>query len=420
MIRGGGREVIFQKFGSLDTQKKNRIDIHREKSNFRLLLTLDILNSNLCIKIRINNTPQKDEGSSTAVILTCTERRMSAGRIISNKNGEDRSAKYPSSKKIGDETGAQSYFTLMPGIRGYVRYLNVLLQTYMSTCYVDRFVCSISDCSTGGFLIAYSTVNSTEVRIVPGISSVLTTLSTKEGERQIKAFYKQKRTVRINPAPGKSTSGRGVTSAVDRGLRIHQLVYHEIECIMNGSAHGGSDSIVSGGASCRGVDCCLCPEETRLWLPWNKSEREDVRLFFSYLVNDMKLLPVCSELPLFDEKHSIATRVDVLCVDQSGDLILISLKTGIFGRPEKKGETSETFIEPFETLKDSIRHRHDLQLWIEMSILIGMYSLPIRSGYIIYCTKGATPPICMRNASDILVKLRWSKEKMLDEIYKVL
>jgi hypothetical protein len=101
----------------------------------------------------------------------------------------------------------------------------------------------------------------------------------------------------------------------------------------------------------------------------------------------------------------MATKVDIICINAALKFVVVSIKTGTYGKHPHFGLTSVPLREPMDRLNDSIRVRHDLQLLIEVSMLIKFANLEICDAFTLYTEVGPNPTITTRDLSGITSEL---------------
>jgi len=247
-----------------------------------------------------------------------------------------------------------------------------------------------------GFVIVKRIGYAMEDFVVGGVASAISRFFASKGANEaIQSFYerghkKKKRILHfpdsLAPTPLSNVcepSSRDVRAMV-RGRRIHQLVYHRTECCTIGRFQ--ENSVVSSDmmlASSGSSEECCC-HRSLFEKEWGSNEINAVDVFLRLLREEMNLVPIFSELLIWSPELNLATKIDLLCVDEFAHFVLVSLKTGRYGKPETPGETEFHFRKPMSNIRDSIKNRHDIQLLIELLILVDVYKLPISDAFVVY------------------------------------
>lgn len=190
-----------------------------------------------------------------------------------------------------------------------------------------------------GFKLVYRDI--TRNHIVPGVMS---TIARELGSEDMNTIIKN----------GGIQRKRG-TSSVHHGNLVHRHIYHQIECIQSSRK-------------------CTCDVRTK---GQNKFAASAIRF-----LKNKGWRPVCSELALFSPEFDLATRIDILCATMQREYVLVSIKTGYSGLDKEKARFK--FRKPLDSLDDTQRIRHQLQLLIEKLILERNYQMPILRCGVLY------------------------------------
>jgi len=272
--------------------------------------------------------------------------------------------------------------------------------------------------------------NGSQILIVCGISRVISDrIATEEGDRAIKNIYGSVLSAYKRPPTWAKEDDAMVQwnslSASDKGQRIHQLMYHTVECLPDCTVKG---ALIYSEES---IDDCGCLKKIHMGV-WNKMEIKVWKRIESYLVNIMNLIPIASEFFLWDPRLKMATRVDLICLTSHMTFVVVSLKTGMFGRDGAPGNTQKYFRAPLEDLPDSIQNRHLLQLLLEVLLLTHQYSILLTDAFVLYVhlnefAAGAEgpidtsePKISIKRPAGIASKLNLTLPALLNTIYTML
>jgi hypothetical protein len=269
------------------------------------------------------------------------------------------------------------------------------LEIHFSMSYRGDRVVNIRDRQGGGYIIERREGYVKEESIVCGlINRIQKRYTTSEGNAAISRLYTTlPSSLKLKP---KERKKKVKLTAIERGIRIHQLVYHKVECSRMDCY--GDNTFFSNDETLGGVYKCKCMDilggET-----WSLEETHTVDKFMEF-IDYLNLIPVFSELFLWDPMKRIATRIDLLCINSEMRFVLVSLKTGLYGRPGNPGETNHHFRSPLGHIRDSIKHRHDLQLLTELLLLVDTYKVPVCDALTIYVSIEENPSIYVRYIGD--------------------
>ena len=336
-------------------------------------------------------------GKRTSVKQTTIESSFKNRKKVLNQDIKENAVQDTSIPKVLSLMQRES---MIPGLRSQL-YVH-LFSSYNGICVAD-----IKENESGpGFIVKKRTGYSMEDVVVGGISSTISKFfSDKRGDEAIQKLY--------TTGQNKRSEKRYEKRAVTRGERIHQLVFHRVECCFNGIYR--ENSVLSSGsslASSASSEECSCHRLVSE-KEWSIDEIEEVNVIIRFLRAEMNLIPVFSELFVWSPDLDVATRIDLLCLDETARFVLISLKTGQYGRDEKPGETSFRFRGLFSDVRDSIRNRHDLQLLIELVILISVYRLPISDAFIVYSSGISESPCIIRRPNELAGSLSIPLQRLI-------
>lgn len=315
--------------------------------------------------------------------------------------------------------------------REVIRYnlRNVFLE-HLFGAYRNVSVLKIADRKPAGFTVEVKQGYSSQSLTVCGISRAISDrIATEEGDRAIKNIYGSVPTAYKRPATWSKEEEAMIQwnslSASDKGQRIHQLMYHTVECMPDCNIKG---PLIYSEES---IDDCGCLQKIHMGI-WNKMEIKVWKRIESYLVNVMNLTPISSEFFLWDPRLKVATRVDLICLTAHMTFVVVSLKTGMFGRDGAPGNTLKHFRAPLEDLTDSIQNRHLLQLLLEVLLLTHQYSILLTDAFVLYVhlnefASGAEGPIdtsepriSIKRPVGIASKLNLTLPALLNTIYTML
>lgn len=168
--------------------------------------------------------------------------------------------------------------------------------------------------------------------------------------------------------PGLRDMQRG-TSSRSIGTLIHRHVYHQVECDRAGK--------------------CDCSVRT----PDNPNTQARRLL---QVIQDKGWVPVRSELAVSSPTISVATRVDLICLNPAtGRLVLVSWKTGYMDieaqmqRSSSSGDQKQRMLSPLHGIEETHRQKNQVQLLCEYLILVKEYNLDIECALVVYirCNK---------------------------------
>ena len=239
-----------------------------------------------------------------------------------------------------------------------------ILPEYMHSRYARGGIVEIQDNAGPGFLIKRREGFVLKDSVVGGVRKVTKAFTTREGDERIEKLYSNEMR-----RGGSMTSG--TKRSTKRGDRLHRLLHHMVECDTYGAVEKSqsltkSDSLLSSHEM-GGVCDCVAANGGRKWKNEETKEMNNVIDFLRYTMN---LEPLCSEMFLYSPDLEMATRIDLLCVDKHLQFSLVSLKTGVYGRPSVPGNVQPfKFKGPFEGVHDSVQRRHDIQLLVELMLL---------------------------------------------------
>ncbi len=97
-----------------------------------------------------------------------------------------------------------------------------------------------------------------------------------------------------------------------------------------------------------------------------------------------KWLPICSEVPIFDESLKVATSIDLIALDTVNEqVILIELKTNYESESYYPLESDACMPKPLSMFKNCPLTRHMLQLALMKLILAKKYSVEVDRSFIV-------------------------------------
>lgn len=152
------------------------------------------------------------------------------------------------------------------------------------------------------------------------------------------------------------------------GSLVHNHVFHMVEC---GSGTGSN---------------CKCGRKKSIQL-------DDMNVYAKSVIRFIKQkgwAPLRSELGIYSPDLNVATQVDLLCMNEDLQYILISLKTG-YSKFIKENETFK-FRAPLDDVWDTRKNRHQLQLLIEKLILERNYKIEISQCAVMYVNSDPKNP----------------------------
>ena len=250
-----------------------------------------------------------------------------------------------------------------------------ILLNYFLCCHLDLCVNDIKDRKPAGFNVELRKGHSLHTITVCGISRVINDrIATEEGTTIVNSIYSGSAGVRkfgVLGAPIESSMG---LSASEMGQRIHQLIYHQIECELPQSLLSESED---------SDDRCSCLSKIYA-SEWHSDELLVGTRIFNHIKNTLNLVPIASELFLWNPVLQMATRIDLLCLTEHMTFVLISLKTGRHGRHNTPGDTCKFFRPPLNNVPDTIQNRHLIQLLLEVLLLTRQYFIPISDAFIMF------------------------------------
>jgi len=238
------------------------------------------------------------------------------------------------------------------------------------------FVHSITDRKPAGFNVEVRKGHLMETIAVCGVCrAIINRIATEEGNRVIKSIYASPPPPSLQfPKTSSSSSIALGLSASEKGKRIHQLIYHKIECLpTNGVLTFSEES----------NNECGCLQKLHAQ-EWDSRELQIGDRILKYLSNTLNLVPIASEFFLWDADINLATRVDLLCLTSHLTYVLVSLKTGRYGRDSHPGITAKFFQKPLDKIPDSVQNRHMIQLFIEAMLLLKHYAIPLSDAFVLY------------------------------------
>jgi hypothetical protein len=113
---------------------------------------------------------------------------------------------------------------------------------------------------------------------------------------------------------------------------------------------------------------------------FKKTHRDGMHDFTARLmkviVERQRWTPFLPEHPVFDEDLGMGTRVDLICVDQSGSLVLLEFKTGY----KKYFEGADGHMQrALSALSNTVKNQATLQIVVAALILQRKYGIPVRA-----------------------------------------
>lgn len=201
-----------------------------------------------------------------------------------------------------------------------------------------------------GFELVYE--NEKHNRIVRGITSVIPPVFGNDDMNAIITASQNKR-------------NESNLSSRKMGSLVHNHVFHMVEC-----AHG----------------TCKCGRSRSIQL-------KDMNIFSKLILRVVKekgWAPLRSELGIYSPEMNLATQIDLLCMNEELQFILVSIKTG-YAQYAKENKTF-TFKSPLEDIWDTRKNRHQLQLLIEKLILERNYKITISHAEVIYVNSDPKNP----------------------------
>ena len=288
--------------------------------------------------------------------------------------------------------------------------LRDLLDAHFQTSYRGTCVSDVRDNPEGGFIIEKRDGYLVEETIVGGISNAIERyLTSAEGDMAVSTFY----STSVPSGVSNGTVPTKKRSAAESGLRLHQLFFHKIECEresqesrsarMQTCKRMGREMSLTLSTSTDSL-CCPCDALMR-GDRWTEAEEKKVEFATKYIEEKLDLIPVASEMFLWHPEKKIGTRIDLLCIDSALRYVVISIKTGKFGRHPHFGETSAFFRSPFQRVKDSIKYRHDMQLLMEILFLTEVYQMDISDAFILYLHSDGARPLSIRRPEGMATEL---------------
>ena len=145
-------------------------------------------------------------------------------------------------------------------------------------------------------------------------------------------------------------------SSREDGKRVHQHVYHLVECLGQRKAK------------------CGCGVRATKLKTLCKGAREVVRL-----VRAKGVMLMASEVLVLAPKWNLGTRVDLLCQDAEKRVVLVSIKTGAC----KTTHTYNTFRGGLQNIRDTEAERHQVQLAAER-IMLQQSGVEVHRAFIVY------------------------------------
>lgn len=94
-----------------------------------------------------------------------------------------------------------------------------------------------------------------------------------------------------------------------------------------------------------------------------------------FIVARQKWMPFLPEFLMFDEQLGVGTRVDMVCVNKQGDLVLLEYKTGYAGYFD---QAQGVMTRSLAGLPNTPRQRATLQITVPALILNRRYGIPLR------------------------------------------
>lgn len=153
-------------------------------------------------------------------------------------------------------------------------------------------------------------------------------------------------------------------SSRELGKRVHRHVFHLTECILHELP-------------------CRCGTRAKTFKGISRQALEIFRT-----VRARGLMCVASEVAIIAPRWNLATRVDLLCTDIAGRLVLVSVKTGA----AKTSQSERTMRGGLSHVHDTEATRHQAQLAAERLILKEA-GIELDGAFIIYCRPGKKPAI---------------------------
>jgi len=278
--------------------------------------------------------------------------------------------------------------------------LRRLLSEHTCSSHRGLYIHSITDRRPAGFNVEIRHGHTLSTIVVCGVNKIISKVfATEEGNRVVNSMYAYSSSS-ATAGSGSNGDGNGKLqmaslppsgtvsafasvlanyrcgNASERGKRIHQLIYHRSECLP-------ADMTLSASTeNSIGTGCgCLQKLHAR---EWNASEQRIGDRIINYITNALDLTPLMSEFFLWDPELKFGTRADLLCLTSHMTYVLVSLKTGRYGRDGHPGNTGKYFKPPMDKVQDSIQTRHMIQLLMEALLLTKQYSIFLSDAFILY------------------------------------
>lgn len=201
-------------------------------------------------------------------------------------------------------------------------------------------------------------------------------------------FYHKAHDLLKNPTHGKTalirssgfihTPANSHSSSRMEGItKIIQQLFHPLKLDVS------SGGMATGGAS-RGIKV-----DNQLANLINNGISPDDGKFNPYAILAMhelmnqKLVPFCAQYAISAPSLGIATATDILCIDESGDIVNVQLKTGFEKNYEKQARSGLCMMSPhiecakLTDMPDTFHNRHRLQLIVE-HIIVSTFAVDSR------------------------------------------
>ncbi len=257
-----------------------------------------------------------------------------------------------------------------------------------------------------GFTITIDSIYDTEELVIPGIKSTIWKYFTeKESDNIIHQTYLDKKKKKTKKT-GEEEDDDGFSS-ISAGIRFHKLMYHKIVCIrkqrfstesisklnQTNRLHNRSNSFdILQFEDSIDLFHCRCMRGLN-GTNWSNEEIKTADHVIKYLIEEKDLVPILSEEFIFDKNRFFGTRVDIICINNFMRLVVVSIKTGKYGKPPDIAQTDYRLRSPMNKIRDSIRVRHDLQLLMEVMILTDSYKMDIYDAFTLYVNISNVPKI---------------------------
>lgn len=195
---------------------------------------------------------------------------------------------------------------------------------------------------------------------------------------------------------GSKTKNKGPSTKV-LGSLIHRHVFHQLECMRNGS--------------------CTCVPRTP-----NVANAQASKLI--QVIKDKGWIPVRSELAIMSSTIELATRVDLICFDPDvRRFVLVSWKTGYKNIVTQMSQGTDMdgcdpMRAPLDFVPDNDRSRNQLQLLCEYLILIKEYGMDLVQALIVYIRFDEDDE--NRVVIDTAASWWWNKPELCDSVWEAL